>query len=97
MEDKIIFNELTLDLAQMACFIEGVEVILTKHEYLLLKFLMENKNQIFSRQELLNEVWKTKVSLRTVDTTVSRLRKKLKQYSKYIKSKFGFGYGFITN
>lgn len=56
---------------------------------------MENKNKVFSRQQLLNEVWGTKVSLRTVDTTISRLRKKMYEMGSYIKTRQGFGYGFI--
>lgn len=92
-------KNITLDLDKKLCYVEGNLINLTKNEYLLLNFLLneENRNRVFSRQELLNAVWDTKVSLRTVDTTVSRLRKKLGDSGKYITTRLGFGYGFIDN
>lgn len=56
---------------------------------------MENKNKVHSRREILNNVWNSKVSLRTVDTTISRLRKKMKDLSRYLTTRLGFGYGIL--
>ena len=50
---------------------------------------------IIYRKEIINSVWKTNVSNRTVDTTISRLRKKLGDSEKYLVTKLGFGYGFV--
>ena len=86
-------NKLRIDTEAKLCYIEDNVVNLTKIEYELLLFLLNNKNKIFSRQELVNEVWKTKVSLRAVDAAISRIRKKVGQ--SYIKTRQGFGYGMI--
>lgn len=94
--NKLIFKDIQLNLDQKLCLVKGSTVNLTKIEYELLLFLLRNTNKIFSRQELLNEVWKSKVSLRTVDTTMSRLRKKLGESGKYVKTRLGFGYGVVT-
>jgi len=93
--NKISFKDLILNIDQKTCFVKNKEVYLTKHEYLLLQFLLENQNKIFTRKEIIETVWQKKISFRTVDVTISRLRKKLKQYGEYIKTRSGFGYGFI--
>jgi DNA-binding response OmpR family regulator len=50
---------------------------LTMHEAMLLKYLVENKNKIVSRKELLEHVWNisSDIDTRTVDNFISRLRK----------------------
>lgn len=93
--NELIFKELKLNLDIKACTIQDEEINLTKNEFNLLEFLIENKNKIFSRREILNNVWSSKVSLRTVDTTISRLRKKMKDLGKYLKTRLGFGYGIL--
>lgn len=93
--NELIFKELELNLDIKACTIDAEEINLTKNEFNLLKFLIENKNKIHSRQEILNNVWSSRVSLRTVDTTMSRLRKKMKDLGKYLVTRLGFGYGIL--
>lgn len=92
---EYIFKELKLNSDIKLCTIDNEEINLTKSEFNLLEFLLKNKNKIYSRQEILNNVWDSKVSLRTVDTTISRLRKKLKNLGKYLITRLGFGYGLI--
>lgn len=77
------------------CYVEDKPIKLTKSEYNIIEFFLEHPNKIFSREELINETWKDKVSDRAVDTAISRLRKKLG--GKYIVSRVGFGYGFIES
>lgn len=89
------YKNIELNTDAFSCKIDNTEISLTKYEYLLLKFLITNPNKIFSRQELINEIWESKVSNRTVDTTISRLRKKLGNFSKYLTTRFGFGYGIL--
>jgi two-component system, OmpR family, alkaline phosphatase synthesis response regulator PhoP len=95
--NKLNFKELELDLNTIQCTISGLEVKLTKNEFLLLKFLLDNIDKIFNRKQLVTSVWNSKISLRSVDTTVSRLRNKLGDYGKYIVTRLGFGYGFLTD
>lgn len=93
--NELIFKELKLNLDIKACTIQEEEINLTKNEFNLLEFFIKNKNKIFSRREILNNVWSSKASLRTVDTTISRLRKKMKDLGKYLKTRLGFGYGIL--
>lgn len=91
---KIIFENLVLDLDTKLCFIDSKELNLTKVEYNLLVFFLLNQNKIFTRKEIVNQVWDKPTSFRAVDTTVSRLRKKLGLLGNYIRTRLGFGYGF---
>lgn len=90
----IIFKELTINTDEKLCYIENSSIKLTKSEYNVLLFLLENRNKIFSREELIEKAWPEPVTARAVDTAMSRLRKKLGEYGKHIITRLGFGYGF---
>ena len=92
--NKIEFETLIIDLDKKECYLDGKEVSLTKTEYNLLVFLLSHRNKVYTRKEILQGVWDTEVSLRAIDTTVSRLRKKIGQVGRHIVTKLGFGYGF---
>ena len=85
--------DLRIDKDRKSCFIGDEEVILTRVEYNLLNLFVDNKNKVLNRREIANAVWDTKVSDRTVDAVVSRLRKKLKGID--LKTRTGFGYGLL--
>ena len=74
----LTYKNIELNLDIIECKIDGKIVNLTKNEFLLLKFFIQpnNLNKVFNRKELIDSVWKTNISNRTVDTTISRLRKK---------------------
>ena len=68
----------------------------------LVKFLLEQKGQIFTRENLLEKVWGYEYygDVRTVDVTVRRLREKLEREPsrpEYILTKRGVGYYFNPN
>src|SRR5690554_4567473 len=72
---------------------------LTSREFELLKFLAVQAEQVFSREQLLKEVWGYEYygDIRTVDVTIRRLREKVEDNSadpKYILTKRGVGYYF---
>lgn len=90
----ITFKELRVNEDEKLCYIDGEAIKLTKSEYNVLVFLLTNQNKIFSREELIEATWTGPVSTRAVDTTISRLRKKLGEYGAYIITRPGFGYGF---
>ena len=92
----IQFQNLTVNLDEKTCFLDEVEVKLTKTEYNLLVFLLSNRNKIYSRKELMQYVWGPDITVtgRAIDTTISRLRKKLKNIGRHIITRLGFGYGF---
>lgn len=94
----LTYKNIELNLDTIECKINNEIINLTKNEFLLLKFFIQpnNLNKVFNRKELIDSVWKTNVSNRTVDTTISRLRKKLGNSEKYLITKLGFGYGFIN-
>ena len=75
------------------------EFTLTVHEAMLLKYLIENRDKVISRGELLKEVWNlnSDMETRTVDIFISRLRKYFEEdpaNPRYIKSVRGAGYMF---
>jgi DNA-binding response OmpR family regulator len=77
------------------CFINDVDAKLTKTEYILLEYLYNHPNKIYTRRELLEALWKTTISSRAIDVVVSRLRKKLGEEKNHIITKSGFGFGYI--
>ena len=91
----ITFKNLTVDTDRKTCYIEDEEILLNKNEYNLLLFLVSNKNKILTRKDLTKSVWDAPVSDRAVDTTVSRLRKKLKGLGGNLTTRIGFGYGLL--
>lgn len=78
---------------------DGSTLDLTLREFELLKYLAEREDRVFSREQLLEEVWGYEYygDIRTVDVTIRRLREKLEDDSsepKYIMTKRGVGYYF---
>lgn len=74
--------------------IDGTDLGLTKMEYELLHFLVSHPGVVYSRTDLLSQVWPDNglVLERTVDVTITRLRKKIGPYKDRIKTKTGYGY-----
>ena len=78
---------------EMKCSSQNDETILSPKEALLLKAFLSKPKQRLSRDLLTSEVWRdAKVSSRTLDTHVSRLRKKLLDTEVAIESIYGGGY-----
>ena len=93
----IQFKTLIVNTDEKLCYIDKLALKLTKSEYNVLNFLLEHRNKIFSREELIGAAWTEPVTVRAVDTAMSRLRKKLGEYGKHIITRLGFGYGFKEN
>lgn len=93
--NDIVINNIRIDRNNRQVFVDGRDIELTKTEYELFLFLVSNPNTIQSRQQLMNKVWQRGVStFRTIDTTVTRLRKKLGDAGNCITTRLGYGYGF---
>lgn len=94
--DVIEVQGLKVDLGLKMCTVDGNDIRLSKKEFEILAFLMKNQNRIFTRDELLNFVWKDEVVVldRTVDVNITRLRQKLGAYGHCIITRSGYGYGF---
>lgn len=95
-EPDIVFKTLRIDRNEKACYLDGQPVALTKTEFEIMLFFLTHRNRIYSREEIIREVWPDDVvvSNRTIDTNITRLRKKIDPYGNYIITRLGFGYGF---
>ncbi|MDC0037349.1 phosphate regulon transcriptional regulator PhoB [Alphaproteobacteria bacterium] len=100
-EEKVTFEDISLDIATHKVFRKDKEIKLGPTEFNLLRFFLENKNRVFSREQLLNHVWRhdALVEPRTVDVHVRRLRKVLNANDKndYIRTVRSAGYSFGHN
>ncbi len=92
--DIVEIGKVKLSLEKREGFIGEEEIELTRREFDLLFFLMTNKNLVFSRTQLLNQIWGYEFDGddRTVDTHVKQLRAKLKEESSIIKTVHRVGY-----
>lgn len=86
-----------IDLETREVTFEGAPVALTRMELALLALLLEHRGRVFSREELLNQVWgyERTPTTRTVDTHVVQLRTKLR--ADLIESVRGIGYRFVRD
>lgn len=90
------FNDLLLDIAAHQVSIDGNPVSLTPKEYDLLALFVTSPHQVFTREQLLNQVWGYDYfgDARTVDTHIRSLREKLGDYRTLIATVWGTGYRF---
>ncbi len=97
--DGLVLGRLNIHLERYEVRKDGKVLELTLREFELLKFLTQQKGQVFSREILLEKVWGYEYfgDVRTVDVTVRRLREKLEDdpgKPEYILTKRGVGYYF---
>lgn len=94
----LIYEGLSLDTVSKTATVDGAEVSLTRTEFDLLRLLLSHRGEVFSRQQLLEQVWPSDVIVtdRTVDVNITRLRKKIGQYAGCIVARQGFGYCFVV-
>lgn len=90
-------NDLELVKEQRAVRKNGKLIQLTKKEYLILEYFFENPNMILTRDQILNRVWGIDYfgDDRVVDTNIKRIRRKIDEDRKYIKTSSGTGYLFV--
>ena len=93
------FGKLQIDMNRYEVRKDGQPLDLTLREFELLKYLATRDDKVFSREQLLEDVWGYEYygDIRTVDVTVRRLREKLEDDPsdpKYIITKRGIGYYF---
>ena len=97
--DLTKYGDLVIDSGKYEAQIDGESVNLTTREFELLKFLSDSQGQVFTREQLLQEVWGYEYfgDIRTVDVTIRRLREKIEKPGedpRYIITKRGIGYYF---
>ncbi|HEY5507353.1 MAG TPA: response regulator transcription factor [Paludibacter sp.] len=94
--EQLNYETLVMFLGNKKVLLDGVEIPFTKKEYEILRLFLENKNRVFSRDEMLTRVWSDEVIVldRTIDVNITRLRKKIGSYGKNIVTRLGYGYCF---
>ena len=90
-------DHLVADFDAVAVAVDGDAIRLTRREFELLRYLVQNKNRVVSRDRLLERVWgyDRLVETRSVDVHVGRLRSKLGSAGRQIETVVGLGYRFI--
>jgi DNA-binding response OmpR family regulator len=95
-EVKLIFKDIVMDLNERLVYISNQEINLSKLEFELLSYFIQNKNIVLNRDQLLEEVWKNEEfkQEKTVNVTINRLKKKIdpNREKEYIKPVRGIGY-----
>ncbi len=92
----ISYKNLVIDASSKKVKINDSDIFLTRKEFEILALLLQNIGHVFSREEILNRIWKEDVYVldRTVDVNMTRLRKKIGEYGKCIITRLGYGYCF---
>lgn len=95
-DNRIGYEGIVLDLNTKTVTLDGEELICTKLEFELLSFFLRHPGTVYSREDLLKYCWPQDVLVldRTVDVSITRLRKKIGRYGKQIKTRVGYGYYF---
>ncbi len=93
----ITMGDLVIDRTSYTIKMNGKEINLPKKEFELLYFLAQNPNKVFSREDLLQNIWGSDVYVlaRTVDVHIRKVREKIGD--DYITTVKGVGYKFNLN
>jgi DNA-binding response OmpR family regulator len=93
---KLLYKDIMIDLDARRVYVEEKEVSLSKLEFELLYYFIQNRHIVLNRDQLLEEVWKDEAfkQEKTVNVTINRLRKKIdpKKEKEYIEPIRGVGY-----
>ncbi len=92
-------GELKLNTESHQVFIKNKEIELTFSEFRLLEVLLKNQGKVLSRKQMVGFIQGTDINVtgRTVDTHISILRKKIKEYGPFIETVRGVGYRISFN
>src|SRR4029077_1203473 len=90
-------GSIAIDFDAVSVSVSGASVRLTRREFELLRFLIENRNRVLSRDRLLERVWglDRHIETRSLDVHVGRLRGKLGPAGRQIETVIGMGYRFV--
>jgi len=99
-EEKVEIGKLQVDFSSFESFVDGEEVKMSHKEVEILQYLWENKNQIVSRDDILDNIWGTdyQPTSRTIDNFVLKLRQKIENdpnHAKIILTVHGVGYRLV--
>ena len=94
--DFIEVGAVRIDAVRKIVYVKGEPVTFSKKEFEVLNLLASHPGEIYSREDIINELWKDApyVLDRTVDVHIARIRSKLGTCKNYIVNRTGFGYIF---
>lgn len=98
---RLVFDNLVIDMERFELIVNGKRIDTPPKELELLAFLAGNPNRVYTRDQLLDEVWGFDYygDSRTVDVHIKRLREKIEGASEHweLKTVWGVGYRFDTD
>lgn len=99
VSEKIAYGGLVIIPSKKSCIVDGEEVKMPRKEFELLYKLLSKPGNVFSREELLRDIWTDEVVVvdRVIDVNITRIRQKIGRYGKQIVTRSGYGYGFFTD
>jgi DNA-binding response OmpR family regulator len=95
-EEIITIDKLKIDVTRKKVFLDDKTLELTKKEFEMLLFFVNHPGRVFSREDILHQVWSDDIYVldRTIDVNITRIRKKLGDFGKHIVTRLGYGYCF---
>ncbi|GEM_PF-956801 len=97
INNTLEFEGITLKKKEGRVIVDGKSIDLTKIELEILELLIKYQEEVLPKEFLLNRIWGTKKSARTLDVYIHRLRKKLGSKGKHIKTLTNVGYVLTRN
>lgn len=96
LPDMLECGKLKIDLESKMAYIAGEKITFSKKEFEILALLASHPGKIYSREDLIAELWKDApyVLDRTVDVHIARIRSKLGACKVYLTNRSGYGYIF---
>lgn len=93
---ELVYKGIRINTDSKTVSVDGKEVSFTKIEYELILLFLSHKGHVFTRQELIRQIWPDDVTVlfRTVDVNITRIRKKIGRYASCIATRQGYGYFF---
>ncbi len=97
VSEVLCYKDIRMNLSSREVFVDGRKIELTKLEFELLYEFLKNKNQVLSREYLLEKVWRDGALERSVNVAIKRLKEKIDptRGKNYIESIRGVGYKLI--
>ena len=96
VSDMIVSGKIRIDMSKKMVYAAGEPVLLSKKEFEIMSLLASHDGRVYSREDIINELWKDApyVLDRTVDVHIARIRGKLGEYKNYLTNRSGYGYCF---
>lgn len=96
LPDMLECGRLKIDLETKMAYVDGEKITFSKKEFEILALLASHPGKIYSREDLIKELWKDApyVLDRTVDVHIARIRSKLGECKVYLTNRSGYGYIF---